>query len=112
MSKINKQLEVALTEWAKQILRSNPASRLARADGGCKKNIAGSKRAGPRLNIKIDFPRYGDSHVIFNMRIPILVRPHLYIESDHTVSYRFSAVKLPWIFPGDLLNFNGAPGNV
>ena len=52
---------------------------------------------GPRLNIKTAFPRYGDSHLkirrsrdrlIFNMGIPILVRRHLYFETDHRIPNR------------------------
>ena len=35
----------------------------------------------PRLNIRAVCPRYGDSHVIFSMGIPILVRRYLYIET-------------------------------
>ena len=62
-------------------------------------------RSGPHVNIKTVFLMYGDSHVkdktvsrwdrlIFNMRIPILLRRHLYIEAAPRLRCRVVGIAL------------------
>ena len=62
--------------WKCHMTKSPGASQ-----GMVSDNTATIWRPGPRFNIKTVFFRYGDTHIIFNIVIPILVRRHLYIET-------------------------------